>query len=237
LAQRREPWIPFPAVFLCAHIEPDVELLPPVLAGAELTEPRWPWSVIVAVLFTSTSTINRWRLRYLESGVQTLLEGTRARRWAWQWWAVLVVEWVTLRSPRDFGFYRSRWTCGAIVTLLAEDYHVQVSRETVRRRLHEDDLVWRRPRPVLGPKDPQRATKLRKIRALLRNLPANERPTRLPCSRTKWTSTPIPRSARCGCAGGSRPRWRAEKCHKDYLWATDSNALFVSDTTCGASRM
>ena len=134
----------------------------------------WPWSVIVAVLFTSTSTINRWRLRYLEDGVQAVLEGRRARRRAWQWWAVLVIEWVTLRSPRDFGFYRSRWTCGTIVTLLAEDYHVQVSRETVRRRLREDDLVWRRPRPVLGPKDPQRSTKLRKIRALLRNLPADE---------------------------------------------------------------
>jgi hypothetical protein len=87
---------------------------------------------------------------------------------------VLVIEWVTLRSPRDFGFYRSRRMCGTIVTLLAEAYHVQVSRETVRRRLHEDDLVWRRPRPVLGPKDPQRATKLRRIRALLRSLPADE---------------------------------------------------------------
>jgi putative transposase len=75
---------------------------------------------------------------------------------------------------RDFGFYRSRWTCGTIVMLFVEDYHVQVSRETVRRRLEEADLVWRRPRPVLGLKDPQRAAKLRKIRALLQNLPSDE---------------------------------------------------------------
>jgi len=79
-----------------------------------------------------------------------------------------------LRSPRDFGFYRSRWTCSTIVVLLDENYGVHVSRETVRRRLHDDDLVWRRPRPVLGPKDPQRAAKLRKIRAVLRNLPVDE---------------------------------------------------------------
>lgn len=51
---------------------------------------------------------------------------------------------------------------------------MQVSRETVRRRLHADNLVWRRPRPVLGPQDSQRAAKLRKIRALLRHLPSDE---------------------------------------------------------------
>ena len=134
----------------------------------------WAWSVIVGVLFTSTSTINRWRLRYLDGGVEAVLTVAHPRRRAWSWWAVLMIQWVTLRSPREFGFYRSRWTCGTIVTLLAEDYRVQVSRETVRRRLHEEKLVWRRPRPVLGPKDPERAAKLRKIRALLRNLPADE---------------------------------------------------------------
>lgn len=134
----------------------------------------WEWNVIVGVLFTSTSTINRWRHRYLAGGLPAVLEATRGRRPRWQWWAALVIHWVTLRSPRDFGFYRSRWTCGTVVALLEEDYGVQVSRETVRRRLHVEDLVWRRPRPVLGPKDPQRSQKLRKLRAVLRNLPANE---------------------------------------------------------------
>jgi hypothetical protein len=60
------------------------------------------------------------------------------------------------------------------VVLLDENHGAQVSRETVRRRLHDDGLVWRRPRPVLGPKDPQRAAKLWNIRALLRNLPVDE---------------------------------------------------------------
>jgi transposase len=130
--------------------------------------------VIVSVLFTSTSTVNRWRHRYLAGGLTAVLESARPRRARWQWWAALMIQWVTLRSPREFGFYRSRWTCSTIVVLLDENYGVQVSRETVRRRLHDDDLVWRRPRPVLGPKDPQRAVKLRKIRALLRNLPVDE---------------------------------------------------------------
>jgi transposase len=134
----------------------------------------WSWNVIVAVLFTSTSTINRWRKRYLAGGVPAVLEPAHLGHRRWQWWISVVIHWVTLKSPRDFGFYRSRWTCGTVVTLLAEDYGVHTSRETVRRRLQEQDMVWRRPRPVLGPKDPQRPQKLREIRRLLRDLPADE---------------------------------------------------------------
>jgi transposase len=133
----------------------------------------WSWDVIVHVLFTSTSTINRWRHRYLAGGLTAVLEPKRPSRWQ-AWWLALVIHWVTLQSPRDFGFYRSRWTCATVVVLLGEQCDMRISRETVRRRLHEEGLVWRRPRPVLGPKDPQRSQKLRKIRALLRHLPATE---------------------------------------------------------------
>jgi transposase len=49
-----------------------------------------------------------------------------------------------------------------------------VSRETVRRCLRRAELVWRRPRPVLRPQDPRRTQKLRAIRAVLRDLPADE---------------------------------------------------------------
>ena len=132
-----------------------------------LLDDGWSWNVIVSVLFTSTSTINRWRYRYLAGGLTAVLQPTRSQRPRWRWWGVLVIQWVTLQSPRDFGFYRSRWTCGTVVALLREDHGVRVSRETVRRWLHDEDLVWRRPRPVLGPRDPQRWQKLRKIRALL----------------------------------------------------------------------
>jgi transposase len=86
----------------------------------------------------------------------------------------LVIRWVTMRTPRDFDFVRSRWTCATVVVLLKEEHGVRVSRETVRRWLHEADLVWRRPRPVLGPKDPERASKLQQIRTLLRHLPLQE---------------------------------------------------------------
>jgi len=133
------------------------------------------WTAIAQVLFTSTSTINRWRQRFLAGGLEAVVGPRRPRASAWAaFWAAVVVRWVTLRAPTDFGFVRSRWSCATVVVLLREDHGVQVSRETVRRWLHQADLVWRRPRPVLGPVDPRRAEKLRQIRALLRHLPAEE---------------------------------------------------------------
>jgi transposase len=130
-----------------------------------------PWALIIAVLFTSTSTISRWRKRYLEGGLDAVL--CRRSRGRYCWWMVLVLRWVTLRSPTDLGLVRSRWTCESVALVLV-DYGVQVSRETVRRKLKAEGLVYRRPRPVVGPKDPQRASKLRQLRHLLKHLPANE---------------------------------------------------------------
>ena len=139
-----------------------------------LLDDRVAWSVIAAMLFTSTATINRWRTRFREQGQSAVTRPAERRAWVREWWVGLVLRWVTERSPTSFDFVRSRWSCETIVVLLREDHEVEVSRETVRRRLRAGGLVWRRPRPVLGPKDPAHAVKLGKIRALLRSLPAGE---------------------------------------------------------------
>jgi putative transposase len=134
-----------------------------------------PWSQIAAVLYTSTSTIRRWKDRFQREGLDGVLESRRGRPAVFlYWWAALVVRWVTEKTPRDFGFLRSRWACATVVLLLAEKHEVQVSAETVRRWLHREQIVWRRPRPVLGPKDPEYDRKLRAIRRLLATLPDDE---------------------------------------------------------------
>jgi len=48
------------------------------------------------------------------------------------------------------------------------------SRETVRRWLRRAGLVWRRPRPVVGPTDAQKTTILQRIKRLLKRLLATQ---------------------------------------------------------------
>jgi len=130
-----------------------------------------PWATIAVMLFCSTATIDRWQRRFRHGGLAALAgrpPGPRPR------WVAVVVGWVTRKLPTDFGFLRSRWCCKAVALLLLEVHGLAVSRETVRRWLHRGQLVWRRPRPTLGPKDPERAAILRKLRRLLARLPADE---------------------------------------------------------------
>lgn len=140
-----------------------------------LLSDRHPWSLIEQILFCSTATIARWKDRFEAGGVEALLEENRGRKATLlAHWALIIVSWVRTLSPRDLGYCRSRWSCGTLALLLRETHGVKASVETVRRCLHDQQMVWRRPRPVLGQRDPQRRWKLRKIRELLRDLPEDE---------------------------------------------------------------
>jgi putative transposase len=76
--------------------------------------------------------------------------------------------------PRDFGYIRSWWCCLTVCVVPWRQCRVRVSQETVRRWLHRGRLVWRRPRPVLGPKDPRRPQEAAAIRDLLSGLPPDD---------------------------------------------------------------
>jgi putative transposase len=135
----------------------------------------YAWALIAAVLFCSTATIARWKRRFERDGIDALLGQKRGRRSTFcSGWAAVVVRWVKTLTPRDFGYCRSRWCCATLLVVLWDVHRVKVSQETIRRWLHRQGMVWRRPRPVPGPTDAQRAWKLRKIRELLRDLPEDE---------------------------------------------------------------
>jgi transposase len=89
-------------------------------------------------------------------------------------WLARVARWLTSATPEDFGYFRRRWSCETLAEVLAWEAGVHKSAETVRRGLHRLGFVWRRPRPVVGPVDPERDEKLRAIRRLLAELPADE---------------------------------------------------------------
>jgi len=89
-------------------------------------------------------------------------------------WAERVADWVASYTPEDFGYFRRRWSCEMLAEVLAWETDVRVSAETVRRTLKRLGYVWRRPRPTVGPVDPDHAAKLASIQRLLENLPADE---------------------------------------------------------------
>ena len=132
------------------------------------------WALIATVLFCSSRTIDRWKDRFEHGGIAALLGRPSstplfAARWPW-----VIATWVLTQTPRAFGFLRSRWNCALLAFLLQLQYSIEVSRETVRRWLHQEEIVWRRPRPVLRRQDPRRAEILQDLRQLLLNLPEDE---------------------------------------------------------------
>jgi putative transposase len=91
------------------------------------------WDGIATVLFTSASTIARWQHRFQQVGIEAVVGRPPGRRPLFAWHgASVAVRWVTGRSPRDFGFLRSRWTCAVVVALLLSYYQLAVSRELWR---------------------------------------------------------------------------------------------------------
>jgi transposase len=136
------------------------------------------WALVAMVMFCSTATILRWKGHFEREGVEGLRVERRGRRERASGpngvWLKTVLRWVLKLSPPAFGLARSRWSCEAVALLLMEVHQVKVSRETVRRWLAKAEVVWRRPRPVPGPKDPRRKKVLAGLRELLANLPADE---------------------------------------------------------------
>jgi putative transposase len=75
------------------------------------------------------------------------------------------------RAPRAFGWCRVRWSCACLAAELKARRSVTVSQETVRRWLHEAGYVWKRARHIAKDDDPERASKLARIRHLVETLP------------------------------------------------------------------
>jgi putative transposase len=89
-------------------------------------------------------------------------------------WLPTVKEWLMDATPQDFGYFRQRWTCAMLAEVLRWEKDIDVSAETVRRGLHRTGYVWRRPRPVVGPTDPEYAEKIQGLSELMATLPDDE---------------------------------------------------------------
>ena len=134
----------------------------------------WSYRDIMACLFCSSGLVSEAVRDFRSGGVSAVLREADEQPAVIPPWCVRLVEWVVHRTPQDFGYFRSRWSCALLAEVLAWEAGVRISGETVRRVLQELGFVWRRPRPVVGPEDPEYAEKLARIQQLLAPLPTNE---------------------------------------------------------------
>jgi putative transposase len=128
---------------------------------------------IGASAFVSPTLVKAVKRDYAAGGIDRVL-AQEPRPCVIASWLILVVRWLISHTPRDFGFFRSRWSCALLALLLWEQHRVRLGPESVRRGLHQIGFVWRRPRPVVGLDDPEYDHKIQRIQRLLRNLLADE---------------------------------------------------------------
>src|SRR4029079_7924566 len=108
--------------------EPEVRFRSHILL---LLDDGHSWATVAALLFCSSRTIDRWVKRFHAEGMEGLGGHKPGRPFRFAaGWVEVVVEWVTEAGPRDFGFLRSRWSCGALALLIRERHGVAVGRET-----------------------------------------------------------------------------------------------------------
>src|SRR4028118_560779 len=68
------------------------------------------WLTVTSLLFCSSRTIDRWVKRFHAEGVESVAGHRPGRQSRLDpCWLKTAVEWVTSKTPRDFGFLRSRW--------------------------------------------------------------------------------------------------------------------------------
>jgi transposase len=129
--------------------------------------------MIVAMLYCSFDLIASVRREYRRGGLEAALGSTRVVQrvpGSWSW----LLSWVLQRTPWDFGISRSRWSCESLAKVMRQKLGLQLGRESVRLILLQLGMVWRRPRPVIGPFDPDHDAKMRELQRLRATLPPDQ---------------------------------------------------------------
>jgi transposase len=78
------------------------------------------------------------------------------------------------KTPAAYGWCRTRWSCATLALQLQVQRGICLSAETVRRCLHALDWVWKRAKLAAKDSDPERASKLARIRYVSEHLGPRE---------------------------------------------------------------
>jgi len=106
------------------------------------------WQQMKAVLFCSFDLISTTLALFREGRVAAVLKQQTPQRSA-PTWMMMVLHWVSQFTPRDFGNFRTRWSCEILTHLLAFETGLRLSGDTIGRGLQRLGFAWRRPRLVM----------------------------------------------------------------------------------------
>lgn len=133
-----------------------------------------PPSEVEAVLFCSRSSVYRI-VRAYRAGTLSFEEGCervaqqRRRRVLTPSLKRSVVA-LLKTAPRTLGWWRTRWSCATLAVELQVRRGIEVSAETMRQWLHELGWEWKRAKVAAKDDDPERVTKLARIRLAVEQL-------------------------------------------------------------------
>lgn len=115
------------------------------------------------------STVGQWRGLYEEYGEAGLEPASRGRiPWTVTEEVTTTLEALLADSPQSYGYVRSRWSSELLALEVQRQLGVSIHASTVRRILPRLGFVYRRARPVLVRRDPNKNRKLRAISRALR---------------------------------------------------------------------
>jgi len=78
------------------------------------------------------------------------------------------------KTPAVYGWCRTRWSCATLALQLQTQRSINVSAETIRRGLHALGWVWKRAKLVAKDSDPDRVSRLARIRCVYEQLGPRE---------------------------------------------------------------
>jgi transposase len=133
-------------------------------------------SEVAGVLFCSRSSVYRI-VRAYRAGTLTFEEGseraTQHRRLRLLTPSLKRSVLALLKTaPRALGWCRTRWSCTTLALELQVRRGIEVSAETLRHWLHELGWEWKRAKVAAKDNDPERVTKLARIRRAVEQLRA-----------------------------------------------------------------
>jgi transposase len=116
---------------------------------------------VARIIGSQQRSVYYWMRRYLDHHrVTDLYDASRAGRprTAAQITKTRILRELA-RDPLKLGYSTTIWTVALLASHLSRHYHSQITPRTLRRRMKEVGLRWKRPRYVYATKDPHRAQK------------------------------------------------------------------------------